>query len=80
MRPPVFLFDAPKRKTALRAGVRKKRALTRTPCFLRHAVRGMASLRSRRCLSREPASQRTNVREKTYELYKDGRGNDQPNS
>ena len=80
MRPPYLSFRCAEKKDSAAPGVRKKRALPRTPCFLRHAVRGMASLRSRRCLSREPASQRTNVREKTYELYKDGRGNDQPNS
>ena len=49
MRPPILSFwNLPKKKECAAPGVRKKKALPRTPCFLRHAVRGMASLRSRR--------------------------------
>ncbi len=53
--PPILSFWClPKKKERAAPGGRKKKALTRTPCLSRFAVRGMASLRSRRYLEADP--------------------------
>ena len=76
--PPILSFWClPKKKERAAPGGRKKKALARTPCFLRHAVRAWHRFARGAPWIVNPASQRSNVREKTHETHTEGRGNDQ---